>query len=267
MSQINVIFENAPVLEILLNNNKSTQIFTDLFKSNLNKSLPIFRDPAKYTLDYLKKLSLEVKKALNWHWMSDNYSIENTVEFHKLIENFLNKEPRKSWLPKKFHQLLHETHFCIHAVQFKNDQWPHGTDIQLEWFNNNYKNLTTDAEFKVNPEFGDVFMQNPYVGHGPLMCYLQNDFQNIKRTCTFHDRIKPGFRINLTSGNQSTFNWEKYEEWWWKNCNEFVLEKGIDNIKKYTGTPILGKIKNKDVLSEVIQIDVLNIKNVELLDY
>jgi hypothetical protein len=266
MSQINIQFKDAPVLEVLLNKDKSCELFLKIFKNNLANKLPIFRDPASYTKEYLRELSIKLKKMLGWNWMSDSYSIDHTVEFHKDLENFLEKEESFKNLPGPIQHLLHETHFCIHAIQYKNDKWPHGADIQIEWFNNDYEILPEDAVFKIQPEFGDVFMQNPYVGHGPFMCWLQNDYKNISRTCTYHDRIKPGLRINLTPKDKQLFDWKEYENWWRTNCKEFVEKETYDRIKKYTGTPILGKVKNIDILTEIIKIEILKIDKVEVID-
>lgn len=266
MFQIKVLFDGAPELDIDIKDTKSGKLFLNLFEDNLKRSFPVFRDPAKYTPHYLKELSLQIRDVLGWHWMDDDYSTQQTVAFHKHLETILEKESSFAKVPKKFHELLHETHFCIHAVQFKKAQWPHGTDIQIEWFNNDYADLPEDAEFKVQPEFGDVFMQNPYVGHGPFMCWLQNDYKNISRTCAFHDRVKPGMRINLTPNDELPFDWEKYESWWNENCKKFLDQHGFGKIKKYTGAPLLGKVKNLDVLSEIIKINVLNLREVKVVN-
>jgi hypothetical protein len=265
MSEITVKFKNCPEFDIELYNNTTVNLFLEILKNNLSKELPIFRDPKKYTEEYLGKLIIEVKEKLGWDWLKDQYSIENTVKFHKDIESLLDKEGDFSKIPGDLQNLIHEAHFCIHAIQYLDIERPRGPFLQLEWFNDDYVNLPKNAEFNQCVNFGDLILQNAYVGHPPIQCWQQNDYKNIERTCAFPDRIKPGIKINLCDPAKK-FNWDLYESWWRTNCTEFVNRVSFEKIKYYTGFNIIGKVKNTELLKNILNEPLLEVEKVYIHD-
>ena len=250
MAEILLKFESLPALLVSINEDNTSTLFFELLKKNMKKQPPIFRDNAGYTKAYLKELAYQLKADLGWDWMSNDYTIEDTIKMHKEIENMLDKEKSFANVPKDTHELIHEAHFCIHAVQWHNPKFPHGNFLQLEWFNDDYTELPDDARFVFQPDFGDIILQNPYVGHPPVQCWIQNDYENITRTCQFHDRIKPGIKINLTTPNKR-FPLKEYEQWWTTNAPNFVNQHSMEKIIKYTGFPLVGKVKNKEMLDKI----------------
>ena len=124
--------------------------------------------------------------------------------------------------------------------------------IQIEWFNDDGESLPEGTEFTNELEFGDIVLQNPYVGHPPVQCFQQNDYKNIERTCQFHDIIKPGVKINTFEIPVKGYNdHEKYKLWWHKHCKDFVDRVGWSTIEKYTGWPKVGHVIDKDNLNNI----------------
>ena len=262
MNYINIFFKNNDPIVIKLIDHPVGDKFFKLVKSNLEKEKPIFRDHAKYNEEYLKELSVHLKKELDWNWLKEEYSLENTVAMHKEIENLLEKDYSFKKIPGHLQNLIHEAHFCIHTIQYRDKNNIHGNFLQIEWFNDDFIELNEDLKFSTELSPGDIILQNPYVGHPPLQCYQQNDYKNIMRTCTFHDRIKPGIKINLFQ--LVDIDLEKYKNWWHENGLEFVNLHGFKKILSYTGFPVVGKVTNLQTLQEVLKTPVLELDKIVL---
>ena len=261
MYKIRIDFVDNPPLVCTLNKDSVTEKYITLLEKNLKESFPIFRDNAKYTEEYFKKIGKELKEKLNWNWSDRNP--KNLNNLHKDIENILDKSESFKNIPGDLQNLLHEAHFSIHALQYYNKKRPHGNFLQIEWFNNDYENLPNDATFASQPKFGDLILQNAYVGHPPIQCYLQNDFSNIDRTCAFPDRIKPGIKINL--GTMLKLNFENYKKWWLENCTKYVDIIGWDKIKYYTGWTKIGQVEDIKILEKILQTKELKLKEVTVI--
>ena len=82
------------------------------------------------------------------------------------------------------------------------------------------------------------------------------------RTCTFHDRIKPGIKINLFQ--LVDIDLEKYKNWWHENGLEFVNLHGFKKILSYTGFPVVGKVTNLQTLQEVLKTPILELDKIVL---
>lgn len=265
MPSIKIKFKECEWLYIDLYDSTVCKEYVKLLRTNLERQKPIFRDPARYTKSYMQELCVHLKSTLGWNWLDDDYSIENTTRFHKDIEELIDKEGDFQKIDGETQNLIHEAHFCIHTLQYKNPNYTHGYALQLEWFNDDYTDLPDDAIIDPQVQFGDVILQNAYVGHPPIQCYQQNDFSNIERTCAFPDRIKPGIKINLMPGNDKPFDWKKYKDWWFNNCRDYVEKVGIDTIEYYTGFTKLGSVRDKQILKSTLQKEVLDIEQVEIV--
>jgi hypothetical protein len=262
MNHINIFFKNNDPIIIKLIDHPVGDKFFKLVKNNLEKEKPIFRDHAKYDEKYLKDLAFQLKKEFNWDWLKEDYSLENTVMMHKEIENLLEKDYSFKNIPGHLQNLIHEAHFCIHTIQYRDKNNIHGNFLQIEWFNDDFVELGKDLKFSTELSPGDIILQNPYVGHSPLQCYQQNDYKNIMRTCTFHDRIKSGIKINLVKS--CDINLEKYKNWWYEKGLEFVSVHGFDKILHYTGFPVVGKVSNLETLKELLKTPVLELDKIVL---
>mgnify|MGYP003116124053 FL=1 len=251
MKQIIINFQTHGPIHIQLEESRTAELFAGLLQKNLSREKPIWRDPMKYTLGYFKTLCMEVKEKLGWDWNMEGFSMESTVHFHKDIEDFLEKEQSFRKIPGELQNLLHEAHYCIHIIQYMNNKNPRGAFLQFEWFNDDYIDLPLDKEFSRQVDVGDIILQNPYVGHPPIQCFCDDDYKNISRTCAYHDRILPGLKI-VTYTSNIRFSIEKYKKWWNDNCKEFVAKEGMDQILKYTGFPVIGKVNNIEHLKTII---------------
>ncbi len=254
-----IIFKNCEPLNIVLDDTLLAQRWAELVRENYRRDpKPIFRDPQKYTYEYFKHLATKAKHQLGWNWNIEDLSLQSTTFMHKDIESFLVNG--FSSIPEEFDELLHEIHFCLHAVESgsKRNSW-----LQIEWFNDDGFELPPDQyPAKIAPQFGDIRLQNPYVGHHPLYLYEQNDRWNISQTCKYHDRVRPG--INIVIHNfQDNLDWEDYINWWNEHAVNFLSEKGIDALIAYTGHPIIGKIDNLDTLRACLEQDYLEIEGIK----
>ena len=260
--KIKISMERHQPLVIDLQENSVADLYTKILERNLANNNFIFRDPVKYTQIYFQELCRQAKEKLDWDWIKDDYSIEQTTTMHKFIESTLDKTDSFKNIPGHLQNLIHEAHFCIHQIQYGSAK--RTPSIQIEWFNNDYEKLPPEAQFTI-PDFGDLILQNPYVGHPPIQCWQQNDYKNISRTCQFPDIIKPGIKIQ-TQNTPISFNLEAYKSWWFKKCSSFVEDVGWDKIQYYTGFTKIGQVADKDNLVKIVtDNEPLNIEKIELL--
>jgi hypothetical protein len=249
-----IVFRDCPPLDILLDNTPLAQQWLNLIYQNyLQDPVAIFRDPPRYTVTYLKQLASEAAQRLGWEWNLDDLSLSSTTSMHKDIEKFLAQGYHN--IPEEFDELLNEIHFCLHAVESGSSR---SSWLQVEWFNDHGFPISAgDYPGKLGLEFGDIRLQNPYVGHHPLYLYEQNDHIDVMQTCRFHDLAKPGVCIVVARGNNYTFDWAKYLDWFEYHAPEFVDQHGLKNLIAYTGHPVVGRVTNTDDLEQCLQKDYL----------
>lgn len=248
MVNFEVKFRGAPALQCSLHDTELTRRYVELIKRQTDS--PVFRDPPRYTLDYFKELAIEAQQVLGWDWIRDSYPLETTTMLHKDIEKFLAKGFEN--IPQEHDHLLHELHYCLHAIESgsRRDSW-----LQVEWFNDDGFAIDADEyPAKINPEFGDLRLQNPYVGHHPMYVYEQKDSSNIEQTCKFHDFVKPGINIVVDYNSKNKlFNIGTYLKWFETHAPNFVARHGVEKLKKFTGHPIVGSVTNKSDLELLVQ--------------
>jgi hypothetical protein len=262
MPIIEINFSKHKPLVIQTHDDDTSNRFVNLLRTNIDRGDHVWRDPLKYTEEYFHVLCKEVGKQLQWDWVKDEYSLEQTTRMHKDIEKLLEKSESFKHIPGHLQNLIHEAHFCIHQIQYgKQDRTPF---IQIEWFNDDHVPMPDDTTFHNDLEFGDIVLQNPYVGHPPVQCYQQNDYKNIDRTCQFHDVIKPGVKINTCEGTVKGYkDKDKYKSWWIEHCPDYVNKVGWETIEKYSGWSKVGKVIDKDNLYNIQyekQIELIGIK-------
>lgn len=257
-----VKFAGVPAIQCQLHDTDLADRYLDLLKNQYSQdSNPIFRDPQRYTVDYFKELVIQAKQILGWDWQRDNYNIETTTLLHKDIERYLALGYEN--IPKEHDHILDELHFCLHSIQASG----HRTDwLQVEWFNNSGFTLNEDEyPAKIDLEFGDIRLQNPYVGHHPLYLYEQKDFTNINQTCRFHDFVKPGINIVIANRPIPKFDWNSYLSWFQFHAPDFVNSKGVELLKKFTGHPIVGSVVNKKDLEELIKQPIIEFEHISFV--
>jgi len=247
-------FKNCPWLDIQLDNTNLAQQWEDLVKSNYkNDPTPIFRDQQDYNISKLESLAKEANEKLGWDWQTEILDLAHTTLMHKDIEKFLANG--FSNIPEEYDDLLHEIHYCLHSVESgcKRASW-----LQIEWYNDEgFAIDENEYPAKINLEFGDIRLQNPYVGHHPLYLYEQRDNINIMQTCKFHNLAKPGINIVIEKKEPIIFNWDRYLSWFNTHGKEFVNYYGIETLKKFTGHPVVGKVTNLDALEFCLEMPVL----------
>ena len=120
-----VIFKDLPPLILNIADTTLGQQYKELVKKNYENEFPIFRDRAKYTIEYMLQLAREAKKKLGWDWSFDHYDIGITALLHKDIEQLVGNGFGS--VPAEIDNLLHELHYCLHVVQDpkhkKRDGW------------------------------------------------------------------------------------------------------------------------------------------------
>lgn len=236
--------------------------YVNLVKANYKKSSPVFRDREIYTEEYMRSLSEKAAKLLGWQWESNQYSLDITAKLHKDLETTLGSSGGFDNVAEDVDEIIHELHQCLHAIQngkrIRRDGW-----LQIEWYNDSGFKLPDTSTFKRDLAFGDLRLQNPYVGHGPLQLFLEKDFSNISQTCKFHDFVKPGINISVTDifcpvSNRQIVDTIKH------HCPEFVELHGEDTVMSYIGHPVIGRVTNPDDLADLVNAKTLDL---EFLDF
>lgn len=247
-----VKFQHCEPLCCDINDTDLGRKYFDLVKNQyLSGPFPLFRDPQCYTLNTFSALAQQAKNQLGWNWLRSEYTVDITTQLHKDLEQYLAQGYEN--IPAEQDDLLHELHFALHAIESgsRRDNW-----LQIEWYNNNGFSIgADDFPAKILLEFGDIRLQNPYVGHHPLYLYQQRDSTNVLQTCCFHDFVKPGINI-VTKKNSLPFQWQfntqKYLAWFMTHGKDFLTLHGQEKLLKFTGHPIVGRVTNLDVLETVV---------------
>lgn len=249
MRQFEVKFYNVPPLLCKLNDTElAERYYQQLKKQYQDDPRPIFRDPQKYTLDYFKNLCTKVLPVLGWTWQRPYYNTETLVELHKDIETYL--ENGYNNITEDQDALLHELHFALHAVESNGQR---STWLQIEWFNDlGFPIQADEYPAKKTLNFGDIRLQNPYVGHHPQFVYQQRDITNIMQTCRLHDFCKPGINLVIEDGGDDFFDWNHYLDFFRTHAQDFLSLHGEETLCKFTGHPVVGQIQNLSDFETII---------------
>jgi len=261
MPEINVGFKNQPILNLAIDNTDLGNRYVDLVKKNYKKQFPVFRDSAKYTVEYMHSLAEKAKQELNWNWNSNTYSVDITTQLHTNLVELLSVNGFDT-VPEHLDSLIHELHYCLHTLE-------HGTKsrtswLQIEWFNTDGFDLSYDFKFQTHIEFGALKLQNPYVGHPPQQVFAENDFSNIDSTCKFHDKVTPGVMIYIME-QPTIINQKRVLDAFEEHAPNFVKKHGVEKIKHYTGAPVIGHVTNLDALRQVVQSPLLELDFIEFV--
>jgi hypothetical protein len=257
MPDILVKYRGFPSLEIKLNPSPLRDAYKNLVKKN-SQQPAISRDPQRYTIEYLKELAQQAKEILGWNWIADNYDLETTTQLHKDIETYLAQGFEN--IPEEHDLLCHELHYALHAIQAGSTR---GQWLQVEWFNDDFISMPENFEFTQKLKFGDVKLQNAYVGHDPAFLFMQQDFSNIAQTCRFHDIVRPGINIMIDQYEFTISN--DYIKTLSTHAPDWVDAHGVEKILRYTGWPCVGSVLNLDVLQDIADCPVFELEKVEVV--
>jgi hypothetical protein len=260
---ITVNFDQQPPLYIKIQDTDIGYRYFKLVESNYQKEHPIFRDELKYTPEYMYELADCARKTFDWNWDNvTDFASGIGAQLHKDLEALLARG--FSHIPEEYDELVHELHYCLHLIQHGQPNCRTGW-FQIEWYNDEGFDLDPAFEFKPELQTGDVRLQNPFVGHGPLQMWQEQDFINISQTCRFHTFVKPG--INIAHSPQKLFTeYNQLIEQFQKNDPAFVKQHGVEKIKHYTGHPVIGKIINISDLLVIKNSPQLTLKDLEFND-
>ena len=266
MKQIGVKFADYPELEIELFNNSLSDQYYQLVQQNYQQQFPTFYDSAKYNVEYLQSLVPQARELFGWNWITNDFSIENTTRLHKDIEQLIGQGFEN--IPEQWDNIINEMHFCLHAIETKRQTGAvRDATMTVEWLNDSVFAMPTDFEFQSGVSYGDIKLQNPHVGHPPSMIFSQRDTSDVFQTCRFHDLVKPGIVFciaNTRSAKSFSSNWlQMYKKWWDLNAPEFVEHHSWDQILRYTGWPVIGKVTNLSVLDQVRHSSQLALENLK----
>lgn len=256
-----VRFKDCPSLTVDVDPTPLAQRWLRLVKHNsLREPRAIFRDPQKYTVAFLRRLAHQANRELGWQWNVDDLSLTSTTTMHKDIEQYLSRGYED--IPQQHDELLHELHFCLHSVESgsRRNSW-----LQIEWFNNSGF-VINEHEYpaKLNLEFGDIRLQNPYVGHHPLFVYQQQDSANIMQTCRLHDFCRSGICIVVDQNTQDrSWDWNHYLQWFSTHSPEFVALHGVHRLRCFTGHPVVGRVHNLKDLEYCLDLPHLEFESIE----
>lgn len=254
-----VKFKDCPPLCCKLDDTALAARYLELLRCQVqDEPTALFRDPQRYTMRYWRHLIDRANQELGWDWNRDNYDVTVTTQLHKDIETYLARGYEN--IPEQHDDLLHELHFCLHAIESgsKRNSW-----LQIEWFNDRGFSITAEEyPGKLQLDFGDLRLQNPYVGHHPLYVFQQQDCAAIEQTCRFHDWAKPGINIVVNKHDSTRFDPVRYQHWWLQNAADFVALHGLDTIMAWTGHPVIGRVLNLDDLEQILTRSYLELESI-----
>ena len=257
MPSIYVKFHNQTALHLDIQDTDLGRRYVELVKQNYQQQQPLFRDTAKYNIDYLRILVERAHNVLGWNWTRDFYDPVIATELHKDIEILLGIGGFNN-VREKEDELLHEIHYCLHLIQHPRHKLRQGW-LQIEWYNDNGFELPQDFEFTKLMKFGDVKLQNPYVGHHPLQIYLEKDFSQISQTCKLHDFVKPGINIVVEDHNHLVDN-DVVIQNLRAHDNEFVETVTEERLRKFIGYPVIGRVTNQSDLMDILKVSALELE-------
>lgn len=255
-----ITFKDLPVIYIQLQDTLTAKQYKELVKKNNAESNPIVKDFARCTDERLVELAGIVKNQLGLDWIKDSYTFETKLDLHKDIEQLLANGFDS--IPAELDDLFHEMHLCLHST---GDGSRH--KIIVEWHTSDRLPLDDNFVFAQTHKFGDVSLQNPYVGHPPLIVYSHNDYEDVAQTCKMHDQITPGIDINLNSGwGAEAININSIVDWFNLHSLGFVDSIGLDEFKHFCGHPVVGHVINLDDLKFIATQDNLIFEKLEIKD-
>jgi hypothetical protein len=261
MFKFNVFFKNLPALNIEIEDSVTGQTYYNLLQTNYNKQIPVFRDPAKYTVDYMSGLIKQAKHKLGWNWDYRPGNHEVAAQLHKDIEVLLKNGFNS--ISADCDDLVHEIHQCLHllnegrACSITRQDW-----LQIEWYNDDTIPIDDLFEFQDAMTFGDVKLQYPFVGASPLQLYMEKDYEKISQTCKFQTVIKPGINIVIDEFDKFAEHQNLLDDIKKYDCNFYNLH-GPEKILRYTGYPVIGKVTNLDDLKYIIKQPTLEFEKIE----
>lgn len=250
MKQFIVKFQDQPELICQLDNTELADRYYNLLRQQYHDDpCAIFRDQQRYDIEYFHVLVSRAQQELGWNWRRPCYDLSVTTLLHKQLEQYLAQGYEN--IPEQHDELLHELHFALHALESgsQRDNW-----LQIEWYNDRGFSVSQDQyPAKLRLDFGDIRLQNPYVGHHPLYLYQQKDSVNISQTCRFHDFVKPGINLVIAHNDRDLqFDQTHYLAWFREHGAEFLQQHTESTLLKYTGHPVVGRVINLDDLQRVV---------------
>lgn len=262
--KIRVNFKNYPGLDCTIQNTPVGQKYFSLVRENYQQSFPVYRDELKYTPEYFRELALQAAVVFGWNW-HQYASAQNGIGavLHKDLEKLLAQGFEN--IPEQYDNLIHELHYALHLNQHGDFHNARTSWFQIEWYNDSGFELDPDFEFQPCLHRGDIKLQNPFVGHGPLQMWMEQDFINIEQTCKFHTFVKPGINIAHTY-KHSIDDFDKLIEKFQQHAPNFVAQHGVDKIRRYTGYPVVGHVDDIDLLNQLKNSPVLELQSLEFYE-
>ena len=256
-----IYFKNLPPLQAEIEQSITGNNYYSILKENYNIQMPIFRDPAKYTGDYMTSLVEQANHKLGWKWEYTPGNHEVAARLHKDIETLLEKGFDS--IPADCDELVHEIHQCLHSLNEGKDALVIRQDwLQIEWYNDNIVPIGDSFEFQDSMEFGDLKLQYPFVGAGPLQIYMEKDYEKISQTCKFQTVIRPGINIVIDKFDKFIEHKKLLEDIKQHDDNFYNLH-GPEKILRYTGYPVIGKVTNLDTLAYIVKQPTLEFEKLE----
>jgi hypothetical protein len=263
MSTMYIKYKNHPELVLDINNTEITNQWIELIKNNLCDSLPVYRDRVRYNVEYMFELAHQARAAFNWEWTVPEYDLAYTTILHKDLERLLGHTGFEN-VSEQHDHLLMEIHYCLHIIQNPETIGTRNGAFQLEWFNDSGFDLPMSFAFNSKKQFGDVELLNPFVGHGPVQIFQENDYTEIAQTCKFHNFVKAG--LVISTYNHSVEH-NKILNYFVQHAPDFVKKHGAEKIQHYTGFPKIGRVINLEDFRQLLKCsDIIEIESVRFSD-
>jgi len=270
-TDIIVQFRDLPDLNIELYQTSFKQQYKDLVKRNALIEPATYRDPCHYSPELLNELAYKAKEIFGWEWIDADYTdFRTTMALHKELEVLAGTDMGYQVIPREHRPLVTEIHHCLHSLEIAVQQnfdpvRRRGAHLQLEWFVDDGFPLPEDFEFSLGWKFGDIKLQNPFVGHPPIQVYKDNDYENVSQTCKFHNYVRPGI-IPMLNSHTPAFDANDYLSWFRANGADFLAKFGEERTVHYAGWPIVGCVTNLDDLVTISRAPSVVVESVVVID-
>lgn len=262
--KIQINFKNFSGLECVIQDTQIGRQYFLLVQQNYQQSFPIYREELNYTPEYFYNLARQAATAFGWGWSEyDIAQVGIGALLHKDLEILLADGFRN--IPEQYDNLIHEIHYALHLNQHGMYQGQRTSWFQVEWYNDSGFDLTTDFTLEQNLKVGDVKLQNPFVGHGPLQMWLEQDFINVDQTCKFHNFVRPGINVVHTCPHPPV-DQDEIIAAFQTHAPEFVRKHSVEKIQHYIGYPVIGHVEDIDLLLQLKKSANLELHSLEFYE-
>jgi hypothetical protein len=70
--------------------------------------------------------------------------------------------------------------------------------------------------------------------------------------------------VDRNAAKQETINWDEYLGWFQTHAPDWIAHHGVETLKKFTGDPVIGRIRNLKDLEYCLSLPYLEINCIKI---